>query len=63
MEQNKTRRKNKPGAGRPKRARPTVVFNFRIDADLHEWANQNRGKKSMTQFINDLIREKKETIH
>lgn len=52
-----TKRKNKPGAGRPKRERPTVVFNFRIDADLHTWCNENRGKKSMTQFINDLIRK------
>ena len=59
----KPRRKNKPGAGRPRRPLPTTAFNFRIDNDLHEWANQNRGRKSMTQFLNDLIREKKESIY
>lgn len=52
-----TKRKNKPGAGRPRRQLPTVVFNFRIDADLHAWANEHRGKKSMTQFLNDIIRK------
>ena len=52
-----TKRKNKPGAGRPRKNTPTTAFNFRIDNDLHEWANQNRGKLSMTQFLNDLIRK------
>lgn len=44
--------------GRPRKETPTVIFNYRMDADLHEWVNSVRGSKSMTQFINDIIRER-----
>lgn len=43
--------------GRPRKPEATVHLNFRIEADLLEWADQNRGGISRNQFINNLIRK------
>lgn len=45
--------------GRPAAA-PHKDFNFHCDADLHEWLNENRGRLSMTKFLNIIIRERAE---
>ena len=46
------------GRGRPRKELPTTAINFRMEVDLHEWVNATKGKKSMNQYINDIIREK-----
>lgn len=53
----KTGRKNKPGAGRPRKQEPVTAIRFRIENDLHAWLKANKGDKSVNQLINDIIRK------
>lgn len=54
-------RKRKPGAGRPATGRKVVhSFNCSLDMDVYEWLTANKGSRSMTSFINQLIKEKAE---
>ncbi len=48
--------KKKRGRGRPKAA-PYNALNFRMEADLYELAQMKRGKKPLTRYFNDIIRE------
>lgn len=42
--------------GRPT-GTPFKAFNFHCDADIYEWIMNNKGDRSMTRFINDIIRK------
>lgn len=42
--------------GRPQGA-PYRAFNFHCDADLYNWLQSTRGKRSITRVINDIIRK------
>lgn len=48
---------NKRRRGRPF-GEPFKAFNFHCNADLYDWLNENKGELSMTQFINQIIRER-----
>lgn len=52
MEDLKKRRRGRPVSA------PHKDFNFHCDADLHQWLQDNKGKMSMTQFLNTIIRER-----
>jgi len=43
--------------GRPEKEKEVKPINFHIEKDLYEWVCQNRGSKSRTAFINDIIRK------
>ena len=47
----------KKGRGRPRRESEVVTVTQRIDVDIYEWLQANRGRKSLNQFINDIIRK------
>ena len=47
----------KRGVGRPRKELPTKTLSMRLEVDLYEWLQDNRGEKSMNQFVNDLIRK------
>jgi len=49
----------KKGRGRPTE-KPFKAFNFHCNADLYDWLNENRGRLSMTKFLNIIIRERAE---
>lgn len=46
------------GRGRPRHEIEQVHLNYRLDADLYGWLRGSRGKLSVNQYINDIIREK-----
>ena len=43
--------------GRPKGRRPVHCVNYHCDAEIYDWLCLNRGEKSVTQFINSIIRK------
>lgn len=47
----------KKGRGRPRRDNDIIAVTQRIDVDLYEWLQANRGKNSLNKFINDIIRK------
>ena len=47
---------SKKGRGRPKKTEATTNLNFRIEKDILEWIDANKGDKSRNQFINDTLR-------
>lgn len=47
----------KRGVGRPRKEVPTKTLSMRIEVDLYEWLASNRGKKSINQYLNDIIRK------
>ena len=46
----------KKGRGRPRKPEATTNLNFRIEDDILEWVDTNKGDKSRNQFINDTLR-------
>ena len=48
----------KKGRGRPRKQEKTVKLVFRIEEDIYDWILDNKGEKSINQFMNDLIRER-----
>lgn len=48
----------KRGRGRPRKEEPVMTTNIRLEVDLYEWLKFKKGKKSINQFINDIIRER-----
>ena len=48
----------KHGRGRPRKEEPVMATNIRLEVDLYEWLKFKKGKKSINQFINDIIRER-----
>lgn len=47
----------KRGVGRPRKEIASIGLNFRVEVDLLGWLDANKGDKSRTQFINDIIRK------
>lgn len=47
----------KRGKGRPRKEEPVTKTNVRMETDLYEWLKATRGKKSINQYINDIIRK------
>lgn len=47
---------SKKGRGRPRKPEATTNLNFRIEDDILEWVDTNKGDKSRNQFINDTLR-------
>ena len=47
---------SKKGRGRPRKPEATTNLNFRIEKDILEWIDANKGDKSRNQFINDILR-------
>ena len=36
---------------------PWKAFNFHCDADLYDWLQANKGDRSVTRVINDILRK------
>ena len=50
----------KKGRGRPHLQYDTITLSIRLDEELYVWIRANKGRKSINQYINDVIRERKE---
>lgn len=49
--------KAKRPVGRPKGRKDVHCVNYHCDSDIFEWISQNKGDKSITQFINSILRK------
>lgn len=43
--------------GRPAGRKAVHCVNYHCDSDIFEWISENKGDKSITQFINSILRK------
>ena len=57
MENDRPKRKNRPGAGRPKTRPESIQIGCRIERALYDAAKERYGERvNMTEYINNLLR-------